>query len=49
MDSFSSYMLMDRRHAMAAGETLPEHTRGTALITDVSGFTSLTEALVTAL
>ena len=49
MDSFSSYLPMDRRHALATGATLPEHTQGTVLITDISGFTSLTEALVTAL
>jgi class 3 adenylate cyclase/tetratricopeptide (TPR) repeat protein len=48
MDSFSAYMPVDRRHALARGQSLPEQTQGAALITDISGFTKLTEALVTA-
>jgi predicted ATPase/class 3 adenylate cyclase len=40
-----AFIPIDRRHALAHGETLPEHTRGTALFADISGFTPLTEAL----
>ena len=47
MDSFSAYMPIDRRQALASGETLAEQRRGAALITDISGSTKLTEALVT--
>jgi class 3 adenylate cyclase/tetratricopeptide (TPR) repeat protein len=36
---------MDRRHALARGETLPEWAQGSALFADISGFTPLTEAL----
>jgi class 3 adenylate cyclase/tetratricopeptide (TPR) repeat protein len=36
---------MDRRQAMARGESLPERTQGAALFADISGFTPLTEAL----
>ena len=45
-ENLLSYIPMDRRHAMARGETLPDHTYGSALFADVSGFTPLTEALV---
>ena len=38
------YMPMDRRHALARGEELPEETSGAALFADISGFTSLTAA-----
>jgi class 3 adenylate cyclase len=37
---------MDRRHALAAGQELPEQSQGAALFADISGFTPLTEALV---
>ncbi len=40
-----AYVPMDRRHALAAGEELPERMDGAALFADVSGFTPLTEAL----
>ncbi len=39
------YIPMDRRQALARGETLPERTQGAALFADLSGFTPLTEAL----
>lgn len=38
------YMPMDRRQALARGEDLPEKTKGTALLADLSGFTQLTAA-----
>ena len=41
-----AYIPMDRRHALARGEDLPDRTEGAALFADVSGFTPLTEALV---
>ncbi len=40
---------MDRRYALARGETLPDRTHGAALFADISGFTRLTAALVTEL
>ena len=46
MDTPIVYMPMDRRHALARGETLPDRTQGAALFADISGFTQLTEALV---
>ncbi len=46
MEDPTVYLPMDRRHALAAGETLPDRTRGAALFADISGFTPLTEALV---
>ena len=39
------YIPMDRRQAMARGESLPDRTEGAALFADISGFTPLTEAL----
>ena len=39
------YLPQDRRVALARGETLPDCTAGAALFADISGFTSLTEAL----
>jgi adenylate cyclase len=41
-----AYIPMDRRHALAAGRTLPDRTQGAALFADISGFTPLTETLV---
>jgi len=37
---------MDRRQALAAGASLPDHLKGAALFADISGFTPLTEGLV---
>ena len=45
VESPSTYIPMDRRHALAAGATLPERVRGAALFADISGFTSLTATL----
>ena len=49
MEAYKAYIPIDRRYALERGETLPEYTRGAALFTDISGFTALTEALVTKL
>src|SRR5947209_9849298 len=45
----SAYLPMDRRQALARKEALPERTSGSALFADISGFTPLTESLVSAL
>jgi class 3 adenylate cyclase len=45
METLSVYIPMDRRQAMARGESLPDRSEGAALMADVSGFTPLTEAL----
>ena len=45
-ETLLAYIPMDRRHAMARGEILPDRTSGSALFADISGFTPLTEALV---
>ena len=44
----SPYLPMDRRQALATGESLPEYAHGAALFADISGFTPLTEALADA-
>ena len=49
MDTLLAYLPQDRRAALAAGQALPEHCTGAALVADISGFTPLTEALATAL
>ncbi len=49
MEAMLAYIARDRWEAMAAGEELRGHTRGTALFADISGFTPLTEALTCAL
>ena len=46
MESYSVYIPMDRRQALASAATLPNRTQGAALFADISGFTPLTEALV---
>lgn len=45
METATTYIPMDRRQALARGQTLPERTAGAALFADISGFTPLTEAL----
>ncbi len=45
VETVAAYVPMDRRLALARGTELPEHTRGAALVADISGFTPLTEAL----
>ena len=44
--NLSVYIPMDRRQALAHGQSLPDHTQGAALFADISGFTTLTESLV---
>lgn len=46
MENPIAYIPMDRRHALAYGQTLLDRTHGAALFADISGFTALTEALV---
>ena len=46
MESLYAYIPADRRYALARGLDLPDYTTGAALFADISGFTSLTEALV---
>lgn len=43
--TLSLYVPMDRRQALARGQTLPDRAEGAALFADISGFTALTEAL----
>ncbi len=43
--TFNVYIPRDRRQALLLGEMLPDHTRGSALFADISGFTPLTAAL----
>ncbi len=45
MNPLRAYLAEDRARALAAGEDLPDRTRGAALFADISGFTPLTEAL----
>ena len=49
MDSMVAYIPEDRRQALAHGVQLPDRPVGAALFADISGFTSLTEALRIAL
>jgi len=49
IDRLSAYLPMDRRRALAVGESLPVDATGSLLLADISGFTPLTEALVSAL
>lgn len=46
-DVASAYIPMDRRQALARGAALPARPMGTMLFADISGFTALTESLVT--
>nr|MBA3476671.1 adenylate/guanylate cyclase domain-containing protein [Actinomycetota bacterium] len=45
-DNPEAYLSRDRRRALADGIELPDRVGGAALFADISGFTSLTEALV---
>ena len=45
VEPLSVYLAMDRQHALARGEALPDRTTGSALFADVSGFTALSAAL----
>jgi hypothetical protein len=40
-----TYLPQDRLRAIANNTTLPDHTSGSALFADISGFTALTESL----
>ena len=46
MESLEAYLPLDRRCAIAQGQSLPDRTTGAALFADVSGSTPLAEALV---
>ncbi|MEM7344242.1 MAG: AAA family ATPase [Chloroflexota bacterium] len=46
MDALTTYIPMDRRLALNHGKELPDRTTGAVLFADISGFTTLTEALV---
>ncbi|MCI0647965.1 MAG: AAA family ATPase, partial [Chloroflexi bacterium] len=46
MHSLTAFIPMDRRQALARGDSLPDRTSGAALFADISGFTPLTNALV---
>jgi predicted ATPase/class 3 adenylate cyclase len=46
MESPEAYLPIDRCHAIARGQDLPDRTSGASLFADISGFTPLTEALV---
>jgi len=46
MGILDAYIPIDRRLAIARGETLPDRARGAVLLADISGFTNLTERLV---
>lgn len=46
MTSRHSFIPIDRRFALARGETLPDRTSGTTLFADISGFTPLTETML---
>ena len=49
MDGASSFIAMDRRHALATGRDRPERDEGAALFADISGFTRLTDGLARSL
>jgi len=45
MNSLDAYLPQDRRAAIAQRDLLPDRARGAVLFADISGFTTLTEAL----
>jgi predicted ATPase/class 3 adenylate cyclase len=47
--TLSAYLAQDRRAALAQGVALPDTAQGAALFADLSGFTRLTDALVSEL
>ncbi len=47
--NLATYLPQDRVRALARDEQLPDRTTGSALFADISGFTSLTEALKNAI
>ncbi len=46
MGILDAYVPIDRRLAIASGQTLPDRAQGAVLFADISGFTDLTEKLV---
>ena len=44
--ALAAYIPIDRQHAIASGQPLPEQANGAALFADISGFTPLAEALM---
>jgi predicted ATPase/class 3 adenylate cyclase len=46
MSNLATYIPLDRRRALARGESLPDYARGAVFFADISGFTPLTELLV---
>lgn len=49
MDDLRSFIPMDRRQARAHNRSLPDRAEGAALLTDLAGFTPLTETLAATL
>ena len=45
MQRLGTYLPQDRLRALIRGESLPGHTKGSAIFADISGFTTLTEKL----
>ncbi|MBK8932284.1 MAG: AAA family ATPase [Chloroflexi bacterium] len=45
METYATFLPIDRRLALAAGSDLPDRTNGAALFADISGFTPLTAVL----
>ena len=45
MHRLGTYLPQDRLRALIKGESLPDHTNGSAIFADISGFTPLTEKL----
>lgn len=45
MTSLSAFIPIDRQHALAVGQALPDRAVGAAFFADISGFTPLTEEL----
>src|SRR5688572_12148070 len=46
MESLAVYIPVDRWHAMAQGQPLPDRSEGAVLFADISGFSALTDALL---
>lgn len=45
-ETLAAYLALDRCHALAGGDQLPDRSSGAALFADLSGFTQLTNSLV---